>query len=485
MSVSPGSSVYVSYPWKTADAPAMVDILQAVCEKNGIELRRDRDRISYGDSISKYMQELGAGGAIMVLVSEDYLKSPYCMYELMEIEKNQRFRERVHSIILPNKSGFDFYDVMDQLDIVAYWEQRGQALEAKISSLAQKDHLSNAYKELDLCRDIRRVFDYLTGELRDMYSPSPDVHLETAFEALLERIRRTLPSPTPPEPHHSTPRPSSDAFQRELAKTIDKELQTNAATPLRDALSTRLKTPAATLGAMLCALGEEDAVAKLTGAIVACLKQAPRGQASRELRAIARRLLGWLLMRFVREEWASGMQETSVEQAVTVGVEVGSEAGAEVLWAHWTRDDQPPDFRVIGPRVFGVRNLWSDASLPEEGWEDWSRYLDDVKKTLWTVMFGERPPAAFGPDENARLRDAFRFDRDVHSGSRFYLTVRADDVAEPLAQSDVLNAVQQDLGLPVLHVADSPEERFFSISETRLEDRIKQCLKILKGHGDD
>jgi internalin A len=81
MSVSPGSSVYVSYPWKTADAPAMVDILQAVCEKNGIELRRDRDRISYGDSISKYMQELGAGGAIMVLVSEDYLKSPYCMYE--------------------------------------------------------------------------------------------------------------------------------------------------------------------------------------------------------------------------------------------------------------------------------------------------------------------------------------------------------------------------------------------------------------------
>lgn len=63
--------------------------------------------------------------------------------------------------------------------------------------------------------------------------------------------------------------------------------------------------------------------------------------------------------------------------------------------------------------------------------------------------------------------------------------MRSDDVAEPLAQPDVLNAVQQDLGLPVLHVADGPEQRFFSISETRLEDRIKQCLKILKDHGND
>lgn len=161
-------------------------------------------------------------------------------------------------------------------------------------------------------------------------------------------------------------------------------------------------------------------------------------------------------------------------------VEVGSEAGAEVLWARWRNDDEPPEFRVIGRKVVGKRNVLGGTSLPEEGWEDWTRYRDDAKAALWDAMLGEQAPARFGIDEDARLRKAFAFDCDAYSGSRFYLTVSNKDVKDPLAQPDVLNALRQDLGLPVLFVADSQQDRFFSITDMRLQDLIKQCLTILR-----
>lgn len=481
--MSVGPAVYVSYAWRAPDSPAMAGLLQEVCARHGIELRRDSGRIGYGDSIRGYMQGLGAGGAIVVLISEAYLRSRDCMYELLEIEKHQRFRERVHPIVLEDTNGFDFYQVKDRLKILKYWETRAAELEEEIAALGRRDHLADAYRELDLCADIRRDFVELTATLADMYSPRPGVLLETEFAALIERIQRVIAAPAPaPLPAGN---PLDDAFARALAKTIDKELQSSAAGGLRTALAERLKAPATVVGAALCALDDESALAVLTSAIAAGLRQAPRGEVSRELRAVARRLLGWLLMRLVRAEWSAAGPRAPADPSVSARVEVGSEAGAEVLWAHWSGVAEPPDFRVIRRRVLGSHSLLAGTTLPEEGWEDWIRYLDDAKAALWVALFGEQPPAAFAAAQDKRLRDAFAFDHTVHGGARFYLTVRDADVTEPLAQPMVLEALRRDLGLPVLFVTESPDDRFISIGETRLQDLIKQCLKILKEHGDD
>ena len=113
-----------------------------------------------------------------------------------------------------------------------------------------------------------------------------------------------------------------------MAKTIDKEVQASAAGALRAALADRLKAPTSVVGLRLCESAEEPALAELTSAIVACLRQAPRCGASRELRAVARRLLGWLLMWLVRGEWSASGAGAAAEQAVAARVEVGSEAGA-------------------------------------------------------------------------------------------------------------------------------------------------------------
>ena len=43
-----------------------------------------------GDRISKFMARLGGGKRVFIVLSDKYLKSPYCMHELFEVWRNCR-----------------------------------------------------------------------------------------------------------------------------------------------------------------------------------------------------------------------------------------------------------------------------------------------------------------------------------------------------------------------------------------------------------
>jgi len=261
--------------------------------------------------------------------------------------------------------------------------------------------------------------------------------------------------------HEGDPKQQDKVFNRAIASVIDEALALPEALLLREALSKKLPSLGGSAGERLCTLEEEKATAALAGAISFSFRQAPRGDAGRGLRLIARRLLGWLLMRFIRQDWLSDERRNLPREAVEAAVEVGSEAGAEILWARWVGDDEPPEFRVLGARVVGKRNLWFHAQSPEEGYEDPTRNLDNFKAALWVVLLGDKAPRQFGPEEDNRLKKALDFHRDVFGGPRYYLTLRDDEIENPLARKDLLDALRRELGLPVLRVAEAQQDRYF------------------------
>src|SRR5277367_601158 len=59
-----------------------------------------RDKAGRGDRISDFIRAIGKGDRVYVLLSNEYLKSPFCMFELFEVRRNSRhdedeFRQRV------------------------------------------------------------------------------------------------------------------------------------------------------------------------------------------------------------------------------------------------------------------------------------------------------------------------------------------------------------------------------------------------------
>ena len=80
-------SYCVSYAWND-ESKALVDRLCEQAKQRGITILRDIDGLRLGASITRFMQGLAKGDRVFVILSDKYLKSPNCMYELMQVWRN-------------------------------------------------------------------------------------------------------------------------------------------------------------------------------------------------------------------------------------------------------------------------------------------------------------------------------------------------------------------------------------------------------------
>lgn len=127
--------IFISYAWGD-ETPAgqlrakVVDDLCATLGQRGITVLRDRDEMRPGDLISEFMDRLAEGDSILVVISDKYLRSVYCMYELFKIYRNcadkpDRFLKKVIPIILDD-SNID--RMTGRLQRAIYWTDQEKEL---------------------------------------------------------------------------------------------------------------------------------------------------------------------------------------------------------------------------------------------------------------------------------------------------------------------------------------------------------------------
>jgi internalin A len=130
---------YVSYAWgddRTAEGrtrKAVVDKLCAAAKQRGIQILRDKDVLKLGESISAFMRRIGTGDRIFVVLSDKYLRSPFCMFELSEIwrtssHEGKDFLTRVRIYALPDAK---IWKPADWTDWAIYWKQEHDALDSR------------------------------------------------------------------------------------------------------------------------------------------------------------------------------------------------------------------------------------------------------------------------------------------------------------------------------------------------------------------
>jgi internalin A len=184
------AEVFVSYAW-TPESSTMVDKLQQAFASTEIKLLRDSEELRYKDSIRDFMRRLGQGNCIVLIISEKYLKSENCMFELTEIAHAADLRERIFPIVLPDAN---IYKATDIASYVQYWEKEIQELDAKLKTV-RGDNLGNLQAALTLFAEIRRQFDGIADTLRDMNALTHTQHADTEFKELIRRIRGRLGLP--------------------------------------------------------------------------------------------------------------------------------------------------------------------------------------------------------------------------------------------------------------------------------------------------
>ncbi|MBV1877023.1 MAG: toll/interleukin-1 receptor domain-containing protein [Pseudomonadales bacterium] len=231
MSDTDAPSIYVSYA-HTSESEQLVEKLEQVFEPLEITLIRDKTNgLKYGESIRQYMDQLGAANYIIVVLSDDYLKSESCMYELLEIQENTDMIRR----IFPVKLADALIGMLgDRVDYISYWEEKADQLEKKLNSIRSRQvtHIRASLAKYD---NIKNSIDGLMNILGDMNTLTRDIHIDNNFAALLDRLYATLGLNVAPTAQFY-PQDKTKVKSRSIIATLKKRIQAILKRPEGEAL---------------------------------------------------------------------------------------------------------------------------------------------------------------------------------------------------------------------------------------------------------
>jgi internalin A len=175
---------FVSYAWgdntpEGRERDAVVDRLCAEAEARGTRILRDKNVLGLGDRISRFMQRIGRGDRVFVVLSETYLRSPYCMFELHEVWRTSRqegdaFLDRVRVYALPD-ARFDTPAL--RVGHAVHWKKQHAELEALV-----REHGSDVLGESDFKR--LRLMGEFYRDVSEILATMADIVRPRTFEEL-------------------------------------------------------------------------------------------------------------------------------------------------------------------------------------------------------------------------------------------------------------------------------------------------------------
>ncbi|MGB8980426.1 MAG: TIR domain-containing protein, partial [Anaerolineales bacterium] len=176
--------VFISYAWG-GESESMVDELELALTERGLNLVRDKRALKYRGSIREFEERIGRGQCVILVISDKYLRSEHCMYELVQIAEHQEFRHRIFPIVLEDAH---IYKSVGRLEYIKYWENEIDQLDTALKGVGRLTNMSGFTADLDKYGRIRARLDDLTQLLSDMNALTPEMLADNGFEALIGAI---------------------------------------------------------------------------------------------------------------------------------------------------------------------------------------------------------------------------------------------------------------------------------------------------------
>lgn len=180
--------VFVSYAWG-GKSEQIVDEIQQAFSQRGIDIVRDKKELEYKESIEGFELRIGMGQCIVLVISDQYLKSHHCMRELLEIYRKREFHDRIFPIILEDAN---IYKPIDRIEYIKFWDNEIVQLNLAIKQVNVLTNIGKINSALDTFSDIRRNIDNLIDLLSDMNSLTPEKHQESGYLTLIDEVEKSL-----------------------------------------------------------------------------------------------------------------------------------------------------------------------------------------------------------------------------------------------------------------------------------------------------
>lgn len=174
--------IYISYS-HSEKSNAIADLVQNKFTENGITLIRDKDDLPYKEKISRFMDRIANAKGVVVVLSDAYLSSKYCMYELVNTYRKKDFEKRIFPIVLNDAK---IFDAQGLLGYKQHWKKKIEELDAKAKDSSDYETIR---EELNLFKQIHDSFDEIFKVLPDMKAVVQNDAEQSKFDDFITEIK--------------------------------------------------------------------------------------------------------------------------------------------------------------------------------------------------------------------------------------------------------------------------------------------------------
>ncbi len=136
-------TIFLSYNWHDGETADRID--RHLSGLQGVTVKRDVRDIGSWKSIREFMEGIRQQDYAVLIVSDSYLKSKNCMFEVTEMMKEREYADRIFPAVVET----GIYDPLVRAGYISYWQQECGKLEAAVKGLAP----ANA---VELAADLKR-----------------------------------------------------------------------------------------------------------------------------------------------------------------------------------------------------------------------------------------------------------------------------------------------------------------------------------------
>lgn len=450
--------VDVSYNWGADENTPVVDALGEAIRNHGLDFRRDKEQLKYGDLIQRFMDELGSSGNVVPVFSRAYFESEYCMYELLKVWKTGNFHKRIQPVVVGD---IRLDDVDTQVELIELWANRTKALRKKLKKLDPASSVPLQARSV-VYADIYKNINDLMSFVADMNVLSLEALRQENFLPLLERIKPSKPGGTPPRPSRKPDSEFREQIHGEMRDLLAKAPL--LADELRAQASAQGANASDDLAKALIGAGLEVALSDiLHPAARKCLAKLDAGRSEfDELWSAAKSLLGWLTLLAVSNDWIEEQDDKlAASPDLAFELMVDTLCGVEIVSARFRQlaprlDAAPGEAEVLGGDAIGF------PGLPTGTGDDYA--LERLLLAIWRCVFPESPREALTDKDLRNLASTLK-NREKNKTNHYYIPV-SEGEACPLSRPDFRQKLLARLpGIPVIYLRSSGLSRALIVED--------------------
>ncbi len=179
-------TVFISYSWAEPSASIVNNWLKPSLKDAGINVSVDKDDCQYQDSIELYEQEIGNADMIIAVVSQPYLKSVNCMYEMACVLKREGNLDKRLYFVATEKT-------QTNEEVIGYWSKTLEDAKNDLVGVTIGRKLKE--KELErielICNSIGDFLVYWNDRNRMDFSKVSENNFRMVISRILNRIIET------------------------------------------------------------------------------------------------------------------------------------------------------------------------------------------------------------------------------------------------------------------------------------------------------